>query len=135
VTGLDGDGPSDAVRALTNGFGVDVAFEAIGVPDVIRQAFLSTRRGGKAVVVGVAPFGVEVAVPACLFSLEERSLVGSLYGSALMTRDVPRLLALYRKGKLKLDELVSRELRLEEVNAGLEALEGGGVLRSVIRFD
>ena len=135
VRGLDGDNASEAVRALTGGFGVDVAFEAIGVPDVIRQAFLSTRRGGKAVVVGVAPFGVEVALPACLLSLEERSLVGSLYGSALMSRDVPRLLALYRRGKLKLDELVSRELRLDEVNAGLEALEGGGVLRSVIRFD
>ncbi len=135
ASALDGDGASEAVRALTGGLGVDVAFEAIGVPDVIRQAFFSTRRGGKAVVVGVAPFGVEVALPACMLSLEERSLVGSLYGSALMTRDVPRLLSLYRRGKLKLDELVSRELRLDEVNAGLEALEGGNVLRSVIRFD
>jgi S-(hydroxymethyl)glutathione dehydrogenase / alcohol dehydrogenase len=135
VRGLDGDGASDEVRARTDGMGVDVAFEAIGVPDVIRQAFLATRRGGKAVIVGVAAFGVDVTVPACMLPLEERSLIGSLYGSALMPRDVPRLLALYRRGKLKLDELVSREIRLEDVNAGLDALEGGGVLRSVIRFD
>jgi Zn-dependent alcohol dehydrogenase len=127
---------SEEVRALVgNGMGVDVAFEAIGSPDVIRQAFLSVRRGGRAVVVGVAPFGVDVSVPACLLPLEERSLIGSLYGSAFMPRDVPRLLELYRRGKLKLDELVSREIRLEDINAGLEALESGGVLRSVVVFD
>jgi Zn-dependent alcohol dehydrogenase len=135
VRGLDGDGASDAVREKMHGIGVDVAFEAIGVPDVIRQAFLSTRRGGKAVIVGVAPFGIDISVPACMLPLEERSLIGSLYGSALMTRDVPRLLELYRRGKLKLDELVSREIRLDDVNAGLVAMEGGAVLRSVIRFD
>jgi NDMA-dependent alcohol dehydrogenase len=129
------DESSEEVRALTGGIGVDVAFEVIGAPAVIRQAFLSTRRGGKAVVVGVAPFGVDVSVPACMLSLEERSLVGSLYGSAYMPRDVPRLLELYRRGRLKLDQLVSREIKLDEVNAGLEALEGGNAVRSVIVFD
>jgi Zn-dependent alcohol dehydrogenase len=136
VRGASGDDASEQVRALVgNGLGVDVAFEAIGHPDVIRQAFLSTRRGGKAVAVGVAPFGVEVALPAAMLPLEERALIGSLYGSAFMPRDVPRLCELYRRGKLKLDELVSRELRLDEINAGLEALESGSVLRSVIVFD
>jgi Zn-dependent alcohol dehydrogenase len=135
VRSCTGDDASEQVRALVGGLGVDVAFEAIGNPDVMRQAFLSTRRGGKAVVVGVAPFGVEVALPAAMLPLEERSLVGSLYGSAFMPRDVPRLLELYRRGKLKLDELVSRELALDEINAGLEALESGGVLRSVVVFD
>jgi NDMA-dependent alcohol dehydrogenase len=129
------DEASDQIRALFGGMGVDIAFEAIGAPPVIRQAFLATRRGGKAVIVGVAPFGVEVAIPACMLSLEERSLVGSLYGSALMPRDVPRLLDLYRRGKLKLDELVSKEITLDDATAGLEALEGGNVLRTVIRFD
>ena len=127
---------SDEIRSLVgDGLGVDVAFEAIGSPDVIRQALLSTRRGGRAVVVGVAPFGVDVSVPACILPLEERSLIGSLYGSAFMPRDVPRLLDLYKRGKLKLDELVSREIKLNEINAGLEALESGGVLRSVVVFD
>jgi NDMA-dependent alcohol dehydrogenase len=127
---------SEEVRALVgNGLGVDVAFEAIGSPDVIRQALLSVRRGGRAVVVGVAPFGVDVSIPACVLPLEERSLIGSLYGSAFMPRDVPRLLDLYRRGRLKLDELVSREIRLDDINAGLEALESGSVLRSVVVFD
>jgi Zn-dependent alcohol dehydrogenase len=126
---------SEEVRALTGGLGVDVAFEAIGAPAVIREAFLSTRRGGKAVIVGVAPFGEEVTLPACMVPLDERSLVGSLYGSANMKRDVPRLLDLYRRGRLKLDELVSRELRLDEINAGFDALESGSAVRSVIVFD
>jgi NDMA-dependent alcohol dehydrogenase len=130
------DESSDEVRALTNGLGVDIAFEAIGAPAVIRQAFLSTRRGGKAVVVGVAPFGAEVTLPACMLPLDERSLVGSLYGSANMKRDVPRLLDLYRRGRLKLDELVSREIPLTEINGAFDAFDGGGggVLRSVVVF-
>jgi Zn-dependent alcohol dehydrogenase len=131
-----GDDASDAVRALfRDGLGVDVAFEVVGSPEVMRQAFLSTRRGGRAVVVGVAPFGVEAAVPAAMLALEERSLVGSLYGSAFMPRDVPRLCELYRRGRLKLDELISRRIRLDDINAGLDALDAGGVLRSVIVYD
>jgi S-(hydroxymethyl)glutathione dehydrogenase / alcohol dehydrogenase len=135
VRGATGDDASEQVRAMFGGMGVDYAFEAIGAPATIRQAFLSVRRGGKAVIVGVAPFGVDLTLPACMIPLEERSLIGSLYGSAYLPRDVPRLLSLYRRGKLKLDELVSRELKLDEINAGLEALEGGGVLRSVILFE
>ncbi len=126
---------SDEVRALTSGIGVDYAFEAIGSPEVIRQAFLSVRRGGKAVVVGVAGFGVDVALPACLLSLEERSLVGSLYGSANMARDVPRLLALYQQGRLKLDELITERLTLDQINVGFESMEKGRTLRSVIVLD
>ncbi len=135
VKGATGDDASDQVRAMASGMGVDFAFEAIGAPATIRQAFLAIRRGGQAVIVGVAPFGVEATLPAAMFPLEERSLIGSLYGSTYMPRDVPRLLALYRLGKLKLDDLVSREIKLDEINQGMEALESGGVLRTVIRFD
>ncbi len=126
---------SDHIRSLFDGLGADVAFEAIGSPDVIRQAFLSVKRGGKAVVVGVAGFGVDVNIPACLIPLEERSLMGSLYGSANMQRDVPRLIDLYKEGRLKLDELVSREIALDEVNAAFDAMDKGEVVRSVIRFE
>ncbi len=125
---------SEEIRARTGGIGVDYAFEAIGSPEVIRQAFLSTKRGGKAVVVGVAGFGEDVSVPACMMPLEERSLLGSLYGSSILSRDVPRLLALYRQGRLKLDELVSRELPLGDINGAIEAMQSGEVVRSVVVF-
>src|SRR5438477_9811366 len=130
-------GAGDAVAALqelTGGRGVDVSFEVIGSPDVILQAFLGTRRGGKTVVVGVAPATAMVSLPGFLLPLAEKSLVGSLYGSADMARDVPRLIALYRAGKLKLDELVTRRFALNEVGEAFAALQAGDVARGVITF-
>jgi len=126
--------PVGAIQELTGGRGVDVSFEVIGRPEVIVQAFLALRRGGKAVVVGVAPAAATVSLPGFLLPLAEKSLVGSLYGSADMARDVPRLLALYRAGKLKLDELVTRRFTLAEVHEAFAALEQGEVARGVITF-
>ena len=126
--------PVGAIQELTGGRGVDVSFEVIGRPEVIVQAFLALRRGGKAVVVGVAPAAAMVSLPGFLLPLAEKSLVGSLYGSADMARDVPRLLALYRAGRLKLDELVTRRFTLAEVHEAFAALEQGEVARGVITF-
>jgi len=126
--------PVSAIQELTGGRGVDYAFEVIGRPEVVTQAFLATRRGGKAVVVGVTGPTDMVAVPGMLMSLAEKSLIGSLYGSANMTRDVPRLVGLYRAGRLKLDELVSRRFSLAQVNDAFSALEKGEVVRGVITF-
>ncbi len=133
VNAKDGD-PVDAIRELTGGIGVDYAFEVIGVPSVIQQAFMAVKRGGKAVVVGVAAMGVNVEIPAAALALEERSVIGSLYGSANMKRDMPRLIELYRQKRLKLDQLVSRRIKLEAVNDAFTAMEKGEVARSVIVF-
>ena len=129
-----GDVP-DVIRGLTGGFGVDYAFEAIGAPAVITQAYLSVKRGGKAVVVGVPGFDQMVTIPAATLALEERSLIGSLYGSANLRRDMPRLIDLYMNKKLKIDELISRRVKLEEVNAAFDAMEKGEVARSVIVYN
>jgi S-(hydroxymethyl)glutathione dehydrogenase/alcohol dehydrogenase len=125
---------ADQVRDLTDGLGVDYAFEVIGVPAVIVQAFLSLKRGGKAIVVGVPPFGSEVPIPGFSIPLEEKSVIGSLYGSANMRRDMPKLIDLYMRGRLKIDELVSRRIKLDDVNAAFEAMEKGEVARSVIVY-
>lgn len=130
-------GSADAVSAiqdLTGGRGVDYAFEVIGRPEVVMQAFLAVRRGGKAVVVGLPGPADMVSVPGMLLPLAEKSLLGSLYGSANMARDVPRLVRLYRAGRLKLDELVSRRYSLAQVNEAFAALEKGEVVRGVIAF-
>lgn len=134
VNATDAD-PGDAVRGLTGGLGVDYAFEVIGAPEVITQAFLTLKRGGKAVVVGVPGFDQMVTVPAAMLPLEEKSLIGSLYGSANMRRDMPRLIDLYMQKKLKIDELISRRIKLEDVNAAFEAMEKGEVARSVIVYN
>ena len=104
------------------------------MPEVMTQAFMATRRGGKAVIVGVPPSTAQVSLPAMLLPLAEKSLIGSLYGSANMSRDVPMLIALYRAGKLKLDELITRRYRLAQVGEAFGALERGEVARGVIEF-
>ena len=133
---VDASATPDVVSAVKDlsGGGVDFAFEAAGVASLIRDAFLSTRRGGIAVVVGVASLAAEVELPAALFALEERSLVGSLYGSANLRRDMPRLLDLYLRSKLKIDELISRRIRLEDINEAMAAMTSGEVARSVIVY-
>jgi S-(hydroxymethyl)glutathione dehydrogenase/alcohol dehydrogenase len=122
-----------AVQQLTGG-GADYAFEVIGLPAAITQAFNMVRRGGEAVVVGMAPIGSEASISAPAF-LAEKVLRGCVYGSTRPRYDMPRLLGLYMAGKLKLDELVSRTYPLEGINDAIAALKNGEVARSVVVFD
>jgi S-(hydroxymethyl)glutathione dehydrogenase / alcohol dehydrogenase len=131
----DVDDVPEAIRSLTNGLGVDYAFEASGVTDVITQSFHSVKRGGTAVVVGVPGFDQMASIPAAMMVLEEKAVVGSLYGSANMRRDMPRLLELYMRKKLKIDELISRRITLDEINAAFDAIKQGDVARSVIVYN
>lgn len=135
INGGDVGDASIAVKEFTNGHGVDYAFEVIGAPAVITQAFMSVKRGGSAVVVGVPAFTDQVSVPGVMFALEEKSIVGSLYGSGNMQRDVPLLVDLYMQKRLKIDELISRRIGLNDVNAAFPAMEKGEVARSVIVYN
>ncbi|MFQ5667143.1 MAG: Zn-dependent alcohol dehydrogenase [Candidatus Binatia bacterium] len=135
LNGKDVTDVPDAIRGLTGGLGVDYAFEVIGAPAVITQAFLSAKRGGKAVIVGVPGFGQEVTIPGLMLPIEEKSLIGSLYGSANMRRDIPKLIDLYMRKKLKIDELISRRIKLDDINAAFDAMQGGEVARSVILYN
>jgi len=126
------DDPVTAVRGLSPG-GADYAFEVIGRPDTIGQAYDAVRRGGMAVVVGLAPPGAEVSIPADSL-LGEKVLTGSSYGGARFRLDMPKLVELYLAGKLKLDELISRTYPLEGINDAFEAMRQGQVARSIITF-
>src|SRR3546814_12492482 len=81
----------------------------------------------------MVPFGIDVELPGFAF-LMEKKLQGSTMGSNRFRVDIPRWLELYQQGRLKFDELVSRRIRLEEINDGLEAMKGGALARSVILF-
>lgn len=133
VNGKDVDAPS-AIRDLTGGLGVDYAFEVIGAAAVVSQAYGSLKRGGKVVVVGVPAFGTDLTIPGFSLTLEEKAVIGSLYGSANLHRDMVKLVDLYMSKKLKIDELVSRTIRLEDVNTAFDAMEKGEVARSVITY-
>jgi S-(hydroxymethyl)glutathione dehydrogenase/alcohol dehydrogenase len=124
--------PVAAIRRISPG-GVDYAFEVIGRAETMRQAYDAARRGGMAVVVGLGPANVDVPIPASSF-VQEKVLKGSSFGSARPRIDMPKLVDLYRAGKLKLDELISRRYPLERINEAMEVLRGGDVARSVIDF-
>jgi NDMA-dependent alcohol dehydrogenase len=124
----------EAVKEATGGGGADYVFEVIGNPKVMAQAYQMTRRGGTLVIVGVAPAGAEVSFPASSIMLDEKTIRGSLYGSCRPKLDAPRMLNLYKSGKLKLDELISREYPLDQINEAFAALERGEVARSIVRF-
>jgi S-(hydroxymethyl)glutathione dehydrogenase/alcohol dehydrogenase len=125
--------PVAAVLELTGG-GVHHAFEAIGLKVTAEQAFAMLRTGGTATVIGLLPLGDKVELPAfALFG--ERRIQGSRMGSNRFRVDMPRLVDLYLQGRLKLDELVSSRIGIEEVNEGFAAMKGGEVARSVIVFD
>lgn len=125
----------EAVRELTGaGGGVDYAFEAIGLKPTTEQAFAMLRPGGTAVVVGMIPLGQSIELPGVDFMFEKK-LLGSLMGSNNFRTDMPRYADLYMQGRLKLDELVSARVSLDDAQAAFAEMERGSVARSVIIFD
>jgi alcohol dehydrogenase len=122
---------ADAIVEATRG-GVDYAFEATGRPEVSRAAFLSTRRRGAAVLVGIPGTDAEVSFPARSIPLLERRVLGCIYGSSSPARDVPRILSLYRSGRLPLDRLVSHRLRLDDVDEAFRLMNDGAARRVVL---
>jgi alcohol dehydrogenase len=126
--------PVEKVKDLSGRLGVDYSFEAIGNTKVMTQAYRTTKKGGKTIVVGITAPDSTLEVYSSLLVDEERVLMGSYMGGSVPRRDVPRLIDLYLAGRLKLDELVSRFSSLEEVNEGFDALAGGSVARQLIMF-
>jgi Zn-dependent alcohol dehydrogenase len=123
------------VMDLTGQRGVDVGFEVIGLKQTIDDTITMVRRGGQAVLVGVPSMDVMLELPAFFgIVLMEKTVKGCWYGSSDVQRDVPKLLGLYQEGKLKLDELISRRIKVDEVNDAFEAMKTGEVARSVIQY-
>jgi S-(hydroxymethyl)glutathione dehydrogenase / alcohol dehydrogenase len=124
--------PVARIQEITGGKGAHYAFEAIGLSgEPFRQSIECTRKRGVTVFVGHAPHGTPVDFDARML-MPEKMVIGSMYGTCRPRIDVPRLLGLYRAGKLKLDELVTRTYPLEHVNEAFAALAGGQVARSVL---
>lgn len=126
----DGD-PAESVRRLTGG-GVDYAFEAVGSPEVLAQAFAATRRGGTTVTIGLPHPDRRLTLPPVTLVAEERTLMGSYMGSAVPQRDIPRFLDLYLAGQLPVDRLVTGRIALGEVNQGFDALHQAVAIRQLL---
>jgi S-(hydroxymethyl)glutathione dehydrogenase/alcohol dehydrogenase len=115
--------------------GFDYAFDVVAVPQTLRTAWTAARRGGTIVVVGAGRAEHQVEFSPFELLFEGKRIIPSLYGSAYPPRDFPRLIALWRAGKLDLEGMVSHRLRLDDVGDALAALGRGDVIRQVIVHD
>jgi Zn-dependent alcohol dehydrogenase len=127
--------PAGAVQALTGGRGVDYAFVTVGSPVAVAQALTLIRRGGSLVLVGIPDDKATHPLLLAQSVWKEQRILSSSMGSTRLSVQVPQLVELYRQGRLKLDELVSRRYPLEEINEAIAAMERGEALRNVIVFE
>jgi len=119
---------------IHDGDGFDYAFEVVGRPETIRAAWNAARRGGTVVVVGAGGLDQMVEFSAFELFYMEKTLLGTVYGSADVRRDFHRLLRLWRTGRLDLEAMVTKTIPISEINDGLAALRQGEGIRSVVEF-
>ena len=114
--------------------GMDYAFVTVGNPNAVVDALRMIRRGGTVVVVGMP--GVRDTAPIRIFDVvwSEQRILGSRMGSTKLHVDVPRLVDLYLKGRLKLDELITARYPLERINDAIASMQSGEALRNVVVF-
>ena len=124
--------PVKAVRDMTGG-GVHYSFEALGTKTTAEQAFGMLSPGGTATIIGMIPLGVKIELHGYDF-LRDRKLQGTSMGGNRFRVDMPRLLSLWRQGRLKLDHLISGKLKLDQINEGFAALKSGTPVRQLIDF-
>lgn len=130
----DGD-PVAAIKAITNGYGVNFSFEAVGRADTLKQAIFSRDLAGTCVLIGVAgPSAVLNDLSLGQFFDVGGNLRVSWYGDCLPTRDFPMLASWYEQGRLDLDRVVSRTMPLDGVNEAFDLMKAGETLRSVLVF-
>ena len=127
--------PVERIQQLTEGHGVDVAIEAVGLPATYEQAFYARDLAGTVVLVGVPTPEMRIELPLLDVFGHGGALKSSWYGDCLPGRDFPMLLDLYLAGRLPLDDFVSEEITLDEVDRAFERMQQGDVLRSVVRLD
>ena len=132
VTGLENT--AKALLKLTDG-GADYAFDCVGSANIAETAWRVLRRGGTAVVVGIAGAQDQIKLGAQAVAVSEKILTGSYYGSARPQLDFPRLIGLYRSGRLKLDELITRTYSIDEAPRAFADLDAGKQGRGVLLFE
>jgi S-(hydroxymethyl)glutathione dehydrogenase/alcohol dehydrogenase len=129
----DGD-VGAAVMERTGGLGVDHAFEAVGRAALAETCVHALRVGGTATIVGVGALDQMVALPLTLLTVTEKKIQGCLLGSSNSIREIPRLLALWRSGRLDLEGMITMRRPLDDIDAAFADLKAGRGLRTVIEI-
>jgi NDMA-dependent alcohol dehydrogenase len=123
------------VMELTNGAGVDYAFEAISSPATIAQAFAATAKCGTVVVIGLTPATFDsLPISPLQLVLSQKTVMGTLYGASNPRVEIPKLLNMYKRSQLKLNELVTRTYSLDDINQGYADMLAGKNIRGVVQF-
>ncbi len=120
------------IYAMTNGIGVDYAFDVVGSSKVIEQCIKATRKNGTAVLVGVGRMDDRFSVNSAILPFTAKTIKGCMYGSANFEADFPMYLELYRSGKLNLDGLITKTYSLDDAPQAFEDMERGRNARGVI---
>jgi alcohol dehydrogenase len=121
----------EQVREATKG-GVDFAFEMAGSVKAMDLAYRITRRGGTTVSAGLSHPAHDFALKHVGLVAEERTIKGSYIGSCVPARDIPRFIALYRKGRLPVDRLLSERVGFDDLNAAFDRLASGHTVRQIL---
>jgi S-(hydroxymethyl)glutathione dehydrogenase/alcohol dehydrogenase len=125
--------PVEQIRDMTKG-GVHYSFEALGTKGTAEQAFQMLRPGGTATIIGMVPFGTKIELHGFDF-LRDRKIQGTSMGGNRFRVDMPRLLSLWKQGRLKLDHLITGTLKLDEINDGFAKLKSGAPVRQLIDYN
>ena len=128
------DKPHRIVKKMTGGRGVDYVFVTVGSIPAYESASRFLNVGGKVVMVGMPPSGAKIAIEPVILASTSQSFLGSYMGSAVLKKDIPYLIDLYKQGRLKLDELVTRTYPLSEIHEELQDDKAGNTLRNVINL-
>lgn len=122
------------IKEINRGRLADWVFVTVGAKAAFDQALSLLGRGGGLVVVGMPPSGVLASYDPGWFAADGQRIIGSKMGGARLRIDVPRIIDLYRQGRIKLDELISGRYRLEDINEAIASVTRGEALRNVIVF-
>jgi S-(hydroxymethyl)glutathione dehydrogenase/alcohol dehydrogenase len=125
-------GGADRIRDLTAGRGADYVFDTVGNADTLADALASARKGGVVVITGLSRVDGRGSIPMFPFVMQEKTLIGSAYGSGRPLEDIARLAKLHSEGKLKLSEIATRTYALPQINEALAALRNGEPGRGIV---
>jgi len=127
--------PHRAVKQINGGRGVDYVFVTVGSAEAYQTAPRYLCVGGMMVMVGMPPSGAKVSYEPVIVASSSQTMKGTFMGDTLLSRDIPRLVEFYRQGRLKLDELITRRYRLDQINEAIADTKAGNARRNVILFD
>jgi Zn-dependent alcohol dehydrogenase len=139
-----GFGATDAIDPTTDdvlgevvkltGVGVDYAFDAVGNASLVETGLFATRNGGTTVIVGAGPADQSLTLIPVLFTITEKKLLGCLLGSSNSQREIPRLLSLWRAGRLDLEAMVTGQRPLDDINDAVDDVHAGRGIRTVLQI-